>query len=189
MPTSENSRQTLRAGALSKAAGISTDTLRHYEKLGLLQKPPRTTSGYRAYPRESLDRVRLIRNALACGFTLKELATVLKVRDAGGAPCRKVAALAHEKVQQLSTQIAQLALLRDALQRTAEEWDRRLENVPPHDRANLLQSLTGYPTEPAVDANGAENENASYRRLPHASGFGLRSKSVRVPDAPARNVR
>ncbi len=188
VPTGENPRQTLRAGALSKAAGVSTDTLRHYEKLGLLQTPPRTASGYRAYPRESIDRVRLIRNALACGFTLKELATVLRVKDAGGAPCRKVAALAHEKVQQLTTQIAQLTRLRDALQRTTEEWDRRLENVSLHDRADLLQSLTSNLTEPPVDATGAENENASSRRRPRSFGFGLGSQSIHVPDAPARNV-
>jgi DNA-binding transcriptional MerR regulator len=145
----ENPRKTLRAGDLSNAAGVSTDTLRHYEKLGLLKKPPRTPSGYRAYPPESLDRVHLIRNALACGFTLGELVTILRMRDAGGAPCRKVVSLAHEKVQQLTTQIEQLACLRDALKRTVQEWDRRLENVSPQDRANLLETLSSNLTEPA----------------------------------------
>jgi len=167
---------------------VSTDTLRHYEKLGLLKKPPRTSSGYRAYPPESFDRVLLIRNALACGFTLKELASILRVRDAGGAPCRKVASLAHEKVQQLTTQIAQLTCLRDALKRTAEEWDRRLENTPPHNRANLLESLPSNLTEEAVNADGRENENASSRRVPRASRFGLRPNPDRLPHAQASDV-
>jgi DNA-binding transcriptional MerR regulator len=185
----ENPRRTFRAGALSNAAGVSTDTLRHYEKLGLLKKPPRTPSGYRAYPPKSLDRVLLIRNALACGFTLKELVTILRVRDAGGAPCRKVASLAHEKVQQLTSQIEQLIHLRDALKRTAEEWDRRLENVSPRDRANLLESLPRNITEPAINAHdGGKNEEASSRRVLRAFRFGRRSKPDGMPHAQAGNV-
>lgn len=172
----ENPRRTLRAGTLSSAAGVSTDTLRHYERLGLLKKPPRTLGGYRAYPPESLDRVHLIRNALASGFTLKELATILRVRDAGGAPCRKVASLAHEKVDQLSAQIAQLIRLRDSLKRTADEWDRRLEKTPPHDRANLLESLSGKVNQQSVNSHGGKDENASSSRVSGAPDFGLRSR-------------
>jgi DNA-binding transcriptional MerR regulator len=185
----ENPRKTLRAGALSNAAGVSTDTLRHYEKLGLLKKPPRTPSGYRAYPPDSLDRVNLIRSALACGFTLKELVTILRVKDAGGAPCRKVASLAHEKVEQLTTQIEQLIRLRDALKRTVQEWDRRLENISPRDRANLLESLSSNLTEPASNADGGKDENPGSRRVPRALRFGLRPKPDHVPDTQARNVR
>jgi DNA-binding transcriptional MerR regulator len=192
VPAIENPEKTLRAGALSNAAGVSTDTLRHYEKLGLLKKPPRTPSGYRAYPPESIHRVLLIRNALACGFTLKELAAILRVRDAGGSPCRKVASLAHEKVQQLTTQIAQLTSLRDALKRTAEEWDRRLENASPHDRANLLESLSGNLTQATLNADGGENknedQNAGSCRVSRTSRFGPRPKPGRLPHAQARNA-
>ena len=168
---------------------MSTDTLRHYEKLGLLKEPPRTPSGYRAYPPESLERVHLIRNALACGFTLKELAAILHVRDAGGAPCRKVASLAHEKVQQLTTQIEQLIRLRDALKCTVEEWDRRLENISLQGRANLLESLSSNLTELTANADGGEDENAGSRRVSRASRFGLRPKPDYLPHAQARNVR
>ena len=185
----ENPKRPLRAGALGKAARVSTDTLRHYEKLGLLKKPPRTQAGYRAYPPGSLERVLLIRNALVSGFTLKELTAILRVRDAGGAPCRKVASLAHEKVQQLTTQIEQLIRLRDALKRTVEEWDRRLENVSPQERANLLESLSSNLTEPTANADGEQDENASSRCVSRASRFGLRRKPDHVPHAQARNVR
>ena len=170
----ENPRRAFRAGILSHAAGVSTDTLRHYERLGILKKPPRTQSGYRVYPPESLDRVLLIRNALASGFTLKELATILRVRDEGGAPCRKVAALAHEKVDQLSAQIAQLTRLRDSLKCTVEEWDRRLEKVLPHDRANLLESLSGRVPQQPTGSHGGEDENTGAGRVSRDSGFGLR---------------
>lgn len=189
VPNIENSRKTLRAGALSNLAGVSTDTLRHYEKLGILKKPPRTPSGYRVYTPEALDRVLLIRNALASGFTLKELVTILCVRDAGGAPCREVASLAHEKVQQLTAQIEQLIRLRDTLRRTAEEWDHRLETARPHDRVNLLESLSSNSTEPTANADGEEDENASSRRNPRASRFCSGPKSDRVPYAQASNGR
>src|SRR5260370_35033377 len=64
-------KRSLRSGDLAEAAGLSTDTLRHYERLGILKKPPRTDGGDRAYPADALDRVNLIRNALGSRFTLQ----------------------------------------------------------------------------------------------------------------------
>ncbi len=137
----ENPKRSIRSGDLAQAAGVSTDTLRHYERLGILRKPPRTDGGYRSYPADALDRVNLIRNALASGFTLRELSTILQVRDTGGAPCQQVVEVAREKVQQLEIQIAQLTRLRDSLKSTVRGWDRRLKQTPDGDRARLLESL------------------------------------------------
>jgi DNA-binding transcriptional MerR regulator len=134
-----NPKRSLRSGDLPRAAGVSTDTLRHYERFGILRKPPRTEGGYRSYPANALDRVNLIRNALASGFTLRELTTILQVRDAGGAPCQQVVEVAREKVQQLEIQIAQLTRLRNSLK--LREWDRRLKQTPDGGRARLLESL------------------------------------------------
>lgn len=69
-----------RVGELAKAAGISTDTLRHYERKGVLPRPRRSRNGYREYPKEALERVGMIRQALAVGFTLDELSAVFKIR-------------------------------------------------------------------------------------------------------------
>jgi DNA-binding transcriptional MerR regulator len=137
----ENPNRRFRSGELAQAAGVSTDTLRNYERLGILKKPPRTDGGYRSYPADALDRVNLIRNALASGFTLRELDTILRVRDGGGAPCQQVAELAHEKVRQLEIQIAELTLLRDSLKTTVREWNRRLKQMPDGSPARLLESL------------------------------------------------
>jgi DNA-binding transcriptional MerR regulator len=68
----------MRSGGLARLTGVSTDTLRYYERLGLLPKPPRTGGGYRDYPTTSLERVRLIRRAMSVGFSLSELTTILK---------------------------------------------------------------------------------------------------------------
>ena len=64
---------------------VSTDTLRHYERMRVLQLPRRTSSRYRQYPPEAADRVQLFRRAMALGFSLEELSKILTVRDRGGA--------------------------------------------------------------------------------------------------------
>ena len=84
----------LRSAQLARLSGVSPDTLRHYERKGLLAKAPRSPNGYRHYPPEASTRVRLVRRAIALGFTLDELVPILAVRDRGGAPCLGVRALA-----------------------------------------------------------------------------------------------
>src|SRR5438270_264036 len=86
------------AGELAREAGVSTDTLRHYERKKVLPRPGRSSNGYRMYPHSALERVALVRRALAFGFTLDELALVLAERDSGGLPCQKVLRLAAEKL-------------------------------------------------------------------------------------------
>jgi len=107
----------VQSGELSRLAGISTDTLRHYERLGVLPKPPRTNGGYRDYPANSLDRVRLIQSALKVGFSLPELATILRMRDRGDVPCHRVRAVAEHKLQDIKQQINDLLGMRDQLER------------------------------------------------------------------------
>lgn len=131
----------IRAGELAKAAGVSTDTLRHYERKGVLPRPRRGANGYRQYPPEALARVLLVRRALAVGFTLDELARVLSVRDRGAAPCREVRALAAVKLADVEERLAQLAELRGELRATLEEWDVRLARTSDGGRAGLLESL------------------------------------------------
>ena len=65
----------MRSGQIAHRTGVSTDTLRHYERLGLLAKPLRTTGNYRSYTPESEQRVQLIQRALSVGFSLLELKT------------------------------------------------------------------------------------------------------------------
>lgn len=133
----------LSAGELARAAGVSTDTLRHYERKRVLPKPRRAANGYRQYPPEALARVLLVRRALAFGFTLDELARILAVRDGGGAPCEEVRGLAAAKLAEVEERLAQLVELRDGLRSTLKDWDRRLKEKPEGRRAGLLESLPG----------------------------------------------
>ena len=131
----------LRSAALARLAGVSVDTLRHYEMKGLLAAPPRTASGYREYPPEAAARVRLVRRAVALGFTLDELARILAVRDRGGAPCRSVRALAQSKLATIESRLAALTAARDLMQLVLARWDGLLAASAPDGRAGLLDAL------------------------------------------------
>jgi DNA-binding transcriptional MerR regulator len=131
----------MRSGELARLNGISTDTLRHYERLGLLPKPPRTGAGYRNYPADSLERVRLIRRALSVGFSLPELTTILNMRDRGEPPCRRVQAIAESKLQQVKQQIRDLIEMRDQLDTLLKGWKVKLAHTRKGEPARLLETV------------------------------------------------
>ena len=131
----------LGAGELAKLTGVSTDTLRHYERKGLLPWPPRTAGGYRRYPSDAVARVRLIQRALVIGFSLDELARVLRERAAGGAPCQKVRGIVESRLADLNQQLADLELLRRDMHAILDEWDARLARTPAGEPAHLLDAL------------------------------------------------
>ncbi|MGA9767652.1 MAG: heavy metal-responsive transcriptional regulator [Blastocatellia bacterium] len=131
----------LRSGELARLAGVSAETLRHYERKGLLVKPRRSGNGYREYPPSALDRVRLVQRALGMGFTLNELARILKTRDKGGVPCREVRSLAERKLEEVEAQMNQLTNLRDDLTDLLKDWDLLLNNSARTERAGLLEAL------------------------------------------------
>ena len=135
----------LSSGELAELAGVSRDTLRHYERKGVLPRPHRRHNAYRQYQAEALQRVQLVRRALSVGFTLDELAQVLKVRDDGGAPCEEVRSLAAQKLLDVEEQIRELSKLRDELQKTLKDWDAKLIRRTRGTRANLLESLSVDP--------------------------------------------
>lgn len=135
-------RPYLRSGELARLTGVSPDTLRHYERLKLLAVPRRSSGNYRLYPPDTVDRVRLIRRALAVGFSLPELARILKVRDAGGAPCRQAKRLLEEKLSQVEQQLTDLGAMRDHLRIVLKDWDDRLSTTQDGKQARLLETLT-----------------------------------------------
>jgi DNA-binding transcriptional MerR regulator len=126
---------------LARATGVSTDTLRHYERKGLLLPVTRTAAGYRRYPVATIERVLLIQRALVVGFSLDDLKRVLAMRDRGGAPCRSVRALVDQRLDGLNRRIEELIALRDELRDLMSEWDARLKGMPSGERAHLLETL------------------------------------------------
>jgi len=132
----------LQSGTLAELCGVSPDTIRHYERRGLIAAV-RGANGYRLFPPETVERVLLVRRALAIGFSLEELGRILRQRDGGGAPCRGVRALAAEKLAALEVRIAELTAMREELGRIVEEWDVRLAATADGEPARLLESLGG----------------------------------------------
>jgi len=98
----------LHCGELAKTAGVSPDTIRHYEKIGVLPKALQSPSGYRIYPQSAFERVMVVQRALRIGFTLAELSQVLTSRDAVCAPCDRVFELPQAKLHGIKADIAAL---------------------------------------------------------------------------------
>ena len=131
----------MRSGQLARLTGLSCDALRHYERLGLLPRPPRTAANYREYPASSQRRVELIRRAVAIGFSLAELQGVLAVRDRGGAPCAQVRSLLRSKLREMDEQIRRLVGQRKELEQMSKDWDRRLRRTRRGQAALLLEAV------------------------------------------------
>jgi len=133
--------EVLRIGQLAERTGVSVDTIRHYERLGLLPKATRSTAGYRQFPPSTVDRVRLVRHALRFGFSLSDVAGFLRVRASGGTPCRDVRAAAERILTAVDQRIAELTAVRKDMSRTLRDWDRRLARTPANRPAHLLEAL------------------------------------------------
>jgi DNA-binding transcriptional MerR regulator len=140
-----NRRDTLSPAQVARVTGVSPDTLRHYERRGLLPKPARTSAGYRRYAASTVTRVELIQRALVIGFSLDELGRVLAERDRGGAPCRKVLGLVKDRLAALEQQLTELTALRGELVALASDWERQLAATPDGRPAKLLENLGERP--------------------------------------------
>lgn len=146
----------MRIGQLAEATGVSTDTIRYYEKIGLLPAPQRSGSGYREYPSGAGNRLRVIRNAVQLGFPLNEIAKVLRVRDSGGAPCRQVRDYAQHVVTEIDQRIAQLTTERQSMLEMIRGWDKQLQQAR-GERAHLLEGQD-------LPARAPEAKHARLRR-------------------------
>lgn len=104
-----------RIGVLAKDVGVLPDTIRYYEKLGLMNSPPRMRGGVRQYTAMDRDRLRFIRQAKNMGFTLKQVDELLKLRDSQMPLREDVRALAREKMEEIEARITELEHLRAQL--------------------------------------------------------------------------
>jgi MerR family transcriptional regulator, mercuric resistance operon regulatory protein len=113
----------MRTSELAGRAAVNPQTLRYYERRGLLAEPARSTGGYRSYPPEAVRRVRFIKRAQQLGFTLAEVETLLDLAGGGPESCDAVQALATEKIADLRRRIADLQALEAGLTRLAATCD------------------------------------------------------------------
>lgn len=102
----------LTIGKVANAAGVNVETIRFYEKKGLITQPPKPTEGFRQYPSETLHRLRFIKRAQELGFTLDEISNLLKLEDKD---CQEVQALAKHKAVLIRKKIVDLQRLESNL--------------------------------------------------------------------------
>jgi MerR family copper efflux transcriptional regulator len=107
--------ETMGIGRLARATGVGAETLRYYERIGLLVQPGRRKGAYRRYGAEAVARIRFIRRAAALGFSLAETQELLTLRARQGAPCASVRVKASEKLAAIEQKLVELTELRDAI--------------------------------------------------------------------------
>jgi len=105
----------MQIGQLARQAGVPVDTVRYYERRGLLLAPARRPSGYRSYQAEDLDRLRFIRRSKALGFTLDEIRELLRLTTAESADRSEVRALAAARLADVESKLHELEAIRDTL--------------------------------------------------------------------------
>lgn len=131
------SMHALTIGEVAKAAEVGVETIRFYEREGLIAPPPRRRSGYRQYPEDTVRRVRFIRHAKELGFTLREIAELLSMRVDDRMSCVEVRTLARAKIADVDERITALQRMRDALDRLA----RRCRGEGPTSECPILDAL------------------------------------------------
>ncbi|HDP33966.1 MAG TPA: MerR family transcriptional regulator [Candidatus Hydrogenedentes bacterium] len=105
----------LTIGKVARLAGVGVETVRFYEREGLIDKPPRKTSGYRQYPEDTVLRLRFIRHAKELGFTLREIRELLGLQSDGERACDEVRSLAEAKIANIEEKVAMLERIREVL--------------------------------------------------------------------------
>src|SRR3972149_6673411 len=140
-----------RIGAVARTAGVSVQTVRYYERAGLLPRPPRTPSGYRVYGPEAAARLLFIKHAQALGFSLEEVKEILRLRYDGRSPCECVRGRLEEKLERVEREMAALRGFRRELHRTLARA-RPLPHLP-HRASAICPIIENHKTK-RVHAGG-----------------------------------
>lgn len=114
----------VRTSEVAAQAHVNTQTLRYYERRGLLPEPERTQSGYRAYTPDAVRVVRFVKRAQQLGFTLDDIEDLLHLAQGGPASCDEARAMANTRIADLQQRIDELAGMRDALARLIDTCDQ-----------------------------------------------------------------
>lgn len=129
--------ESLTIGRLAREGGVNLETVRYYEREGLLPKPPRTAAGYRMFPTETARRLRFIKRAQELGFSLNEIRELLSLRMKPGAKRADIRARADAKIADIEQKIRTLERMKAALRGLTEQCD----GCGPLAECPILQSL------------------------------------------------
>lgn len=130
----------VRTGQLAKRAGVNIQTVRYYERRGLLRPIGRSAAGYRAYASDAVAVVRFIKRAQQLGFTLVEVADLVRLRSGDGRQRTLVRSLAQAKATDIDGRIRELTAMRDALHGLVHACE-----CGSHPRCAIIETLSGDP--------------------------------------------
>ena len=134
--------KSLTIGRLAKEAGVNLETVRYYERRGLLQRPPRSASGYRLFPLETARRLRFIRRAQELGFSLTEIRELLSLRVSPNAKSADVRKRAETKIADIDAKIKSL----DSMKTTLRRLTKVCAGCGPIAECPILECLDGEET-------------------------------------------
>jgi MerR family mercuric resistance operon transcriptional regulator len=127
----------LTIGHLGREVGVDLETVRYYERRGLLPKPPRSASGYRLFPTDAARRLRFIRRAQELGFSLKEIRELLSLRASRTTTSRDIRARPEAKIGDIDAKIRSLGSMKKALRKLTSACERCV----PVTECPILESL------------------------------------------------
>lgn len=129
------SAKTLTIGAIAKQAGVGVETIRYYQREGLLTEPPKPDSGFRVYPIETIGRLEFIHRAKSLGFTLAEIAALLQLR---ASDCDTTRTMTQQKLDLVRSKISDLQAMEAAL----EKLVIKCESSQPTDHCPIIDALS-----------------------------------------------
>jgi MerR family Zn(II)-responsive transcriptional regulator of zntA len=136
-----NTMHTFKVTELANAAGVTSDTVRHYTRLGLIKAAKDRQNGYRFFSGETLARLRFIKVAQGLGFTLKDIKVIFRDADKGDSPCPRVREVIAARIEESAAQIRELQALQKRMQHALIQWDRMQDGVPDgHSICRLIES-------------------------------------------------
>src|SRR5713226_3186082 len=131
--------KSLTIGRLAKQAGVNLETVRFYERRGLLPRPPRSASGYRLFPAEAERRLKFIRRAQELGFSLAEIAELLSLRVSRRTTSSEIRARAEAKITDIEAKIRSL----ESIKKTLRKLTKACDGCTSVAQCPILESLDG----------------------------------------------
>jgi MerR family mercuric resistance operon transcriptional regulator len=129
-------------GIAAKRAGCSVETIRYYERIGLVSAPPRARNGRRSYGEDEVRQIKFIRRCRNLGFSLKEVATLVSLSTTGGEACARVKSIAAAQVRSVREKMADLARVEEWLAQMIAQCD-----APRHEGCPMIDTLFAAETQ------------------------------------------
>ena len=130
-------------GSLARAVGVGAETVRYYERVGLLVPPLRAANGYRRYDEAALARLRFVRQAAALGFSLAEIADILREAKEGNTPCPMVREIIVRRIAENQRKIKEMQKLQRKMEKALQDWSKMRNSMPTGDSVcHLIESVS-----------------------------------------------